>query len=135
MLVQVDLLLRNKQTQNPLFLTLVLEELVSFGVYERIELKIAKLAACESITDLLEKIFARLESSFKVSDPVDSPWSAGCIRLIFPWSRRIVPYSCAHARVAACAVECWAAKPGGLGDENYLCQPVGHQRMGSSSNL
>jgi len=60
------MLLRNQQTQNPLFLTLILEELVSFGVYERIEEEIGRLAASDSITDLLQKIFARLEVSFKV---------------------------------------------------------------------
>lgn len=67
---QVAVLLRNEQTQNPLFLSLVLEELVAFGVFERIEQELESLAASPSISELLQKIFARLERSFDVSLPV-----------------------------------------------------------------
>lgn len=63
---QMSIILKSPMCGNPLFLSLLIEELVSFGNFSVLESKIAELAACSSIPVLLQAILSRLESSFAV---------------------------------------------------------------------
>lgn len=51
-----------RQTQNPLFLRALLEELRMHGVFEEINAKIAFYLAAQDVAQLYEKILARLEN-------------------------------------------------------------------------
>lgn len=62
---QVQLILASDSIGNPLFLKLLLEELIAFGEYFELTAKIKELASCTSIPALLEKILQRLERSFE----------------------------------------------------------------------
>lgn len=62
---QCSVILANPNVGNPLFLKLLLEELIAFGLYEALDDKVRELARCDSIPHLLVLILERLEESFK----------------------------------------------------------------------
>ncbi|EGD78860.1 hypothetical protein PTSG_01838 [Salpingoeca rosetta] len=64
MAAQMDVILDSPQCGNPLFLTLLIEELIAFGVFEELDSKIAELAACTNVPVLLQAVLSRLEQSF-----------------------------------------------------------------------
>jgi nephrocystin-3 len=62
---QVELLLSNPATRNPLFLLVALEELRGFGSFERLNQRIAALPrAGDTITALFMQVLERLEEEF-----------------------------------------------------------------------
>lgn len=62
---QLQLIMANPCIGNPLFLKLMLEELIAFGAFEELTAKTRELAQCNSVPELLEKILQRLEQSFR----------------------------------------------------------------------
>ena len=62
---QVNALLANPATQNPLFLMVALEELRGYGSYENLNKLIAKLPhEGDALRQLFEQVFQRLEKEF-----------------------------------------------------------------------
>jgi hypothetical protein len=62
---QIDVLLANPATDNPLFLMVTLEELRGSGSFENLNHLIARLPRTgESLTTLFEQVFERLEEDF-----------------------------------------------------------------------
>ena len=62
---QIDALLTNPATENPLFLMVALEELRGFGSFENLSVLIARLPhAGDALTTLFEQVFKRLEKEF-----------------------------------------------------------------------
>ncbi|MBY0526558.1 MAG: DUF4062 domain-containing protein [Gemmataceae bacterium] len=62
---QIDKLLANPATQNPLFLMVALEELRGYGSFENLDKLIAKLPRDgDALTKLFEQVFQRLEKEF-----------------------------------------------------------------------
>jgi len=62
---QIDALLANPATQNPLFLRIALEELRGFGAFEHLNTLIARLPRTgDALTTLFEQVFERLEKEF-----------------------------------------------------------------------
>jgi len=62
---QIDALLANPATRNPLFLVVALEELRGYGSFERLNQMIAGLPHDgDTVTKLFEKVFERLEKEF-----------------------------------------------------------------------
>ncbi len=62
---QIDALLANPATQNPLFLTVALEELRGYGSFERLNQMIAALPRNgDAVTKLFVQVFVRLEEEF-----------------------------------------------------------------------
>eukprot|EP00049_Salpingoeca_infusionum_P009515 m.160930 g.160930 ORF g.160930 m.160930 type:complete len:1975 (+) comp14357_c1_seq2:244-6168(+) len=59
-----DQVVSNPHTGNPLFLTLLLEELIQFGRFSTLPKKVAELAQCNSTDELLDKILTRIEAAF-----------------------------------------------------------------------
>eukprot|EP01102_Stenamoeba_stenopodia_P006997 TRINITY_DN1954_c0_g3_i1.p1 TRINITY_DN1954_c0_g3~~TRINITY_DN1954_c0_g3_i1.p1 ORF type:complete len:1117 (+),score=237.93 TRINITY_DN1954_c0_g3_i1:356-3706(+) len=64
---QMKMLIESLHASNPHFLRLVLEELRVFGVYERVEEKLAYYLRSRSISELYERIIERLETDFDKS--------------------------------------------------------------------
>ena len=62
---QMAVIMGNANVGNPLFLKLLLEELISFGLYEKLDDKVKELSQCADIPHLLVLILERLEASFK----------------------------------------------------------------------
>src|SRR5205085_306842 len=62
---QIDALLANPATRNPLFLMVALEELRGYGSFENLNRLIAKLPdKGDALTKLFERVFERLEKEF-----------------------------------------------------------------------
>ncbi len=63
---QMNLLLSNRATENPLFLLVALEELRGFGTYEDLNNRITQLPAGDnSVTKLFVQVIERLEQDFE----------------------------------------------------------------------
>ncbi len=62
--MQRSVLLESPNTQNPLFLKVLLDELKLFGVYEEVNAKIETLLSHSSIDDLLETVLERIEHDY-----------------------------------------------------------------------
>jgi hypothetical protein len=62
---QLAAIMGNRNIGNPLFLKLLLEELIAFGLYEELDRKLQELAQCTDIPHLLVLILERLEKSFQ----------------------------------------------------------------------
>jgi tetratricopeptide (TPR) repeat protein len=74
---QVDRLLANPATRNPLFLTVALEELRGFGSFDHLNARIAALPAQgDAVTALFDQVFERLEQEF------NQPLAAWTLRLL-----------------------------------------------------
>src|SRR5262249_42782985 len=62
---QIDALLHNPATENPLFLRVALEELRGYGSFETLNALIARLPRTgDALTTLFEQVFERLEKEF-----------------------------------------------------------------------
>ena len=61
---QVELLLQNPATTNPLYLLVALEELRGFGSFEQLNARIRALRQCETVTGLFIQVIDRLENEF-----------------------------------------------------------------------
>ena len=62
---QIDALLANPATENPLFLMIALEELRGYGSFENLNTLIARLPRTgDALTTLFEQVFERLEKEF-----------------------------------------------------------------------
>ena len=62
---QIDALLANPATENPLFLTVALEELRGYGSFENLNVLIDRLPHTgDALTTLFEQVFERLEKEF-----------------------------------------------------------------------
>ncbi len=65
---QIDALLANPATENPLFLMIALEELRGYGSFEHLDTLIARLPRTgDALTTLFEQVFERLEKEFSAS--------------------------------------------------------------------
>ncbi len=65
---QIDALLANPATENPLFLRVALEELRGYGSFENLNTLIARLPRTgDALTTLFEQVFDRLEKEFSPS--------------------------------------------------------------------
>ena len=65
---QIDALLANPATENPLFLMVALEELRGYGSFENLNALIARLPRTgDALTTLFEQVFERLEKEFGAS--------------------------------------------------------------------
>ncbi|MDW8237658.1 MAG: hypothetical protein RMJ32_04545 [Aquificaceae bacterium] len=61
---QIELILSEPQTSNPLFLKALIEELRVFGDYKKLSERIRELLEVQTVDDLFEKIFARCEEDY-----------------------------------------------------------------------
>ena len=68
---QMEKITHNSQTLNPLFLSLMLQELIEFGAYRELNAKIDELCACNSIAQLVRAIVTRLEQLFSGENGCD----------------------------------------------------------------
>ncbi|XP_069113674.1 TPR repeat-containing protein DDB_G0287407-like [Argopecten irradians] len=65
---QVDKVVQAKQTENALFMRIVLNELVSFGYFRLLDQKIDSLVSCQSVHDLFGNVLQRLEEDYNVPE-------------------------------------------------------------------
>ncbi len=66
---QFQIILEKEQTQNPLYLKVLLDELRVFGVYEQLNDRIRHYIQAKSPAELYEKILERLEQDFEKDRP------------------------------------------------------------------
>ncbi|XP_060081053.1 TPR repeat-containing protein DDB_G0287407-like [Ylistrum balloti] len=65
---QIDKVVHANQTEIALFLTIALNELVSFGYFRLLDKKIDSLISCQSVHDLFGNVLQRLEEDYNVSE-------------------------------------------------------------------
>ncbi|OWF34800.1 hypothetical protein KP79_PYT14199 [Mizuhopecten yessoensis] len=65
---QVDKIVQARQTENALFMKIVLNELVSFGYFRLLDQKIDSLVSCQSVQDLFGNMLQRLEEDYNVPE-------------------------------------------------------------------
>jgi nephrocystin-3 len=61
-------LLAHSQTANPLYLQVILDELLVFGEFDKLEDQLKEYLQAETIPDLYDKVLARLEANYQSKD-------------------------------------------------------------------
>lgn len=67
---QLNHLLNSKESENPLYLKIVLDKLKVFGIYEKLEDKIKELVSYKTIEELLKSIIYRIEKEYDNEEEV-----------------------------------------------------------------
>lgn len=62
---QIEKIIRDPQSANPLGLRIILDELRQYGVYERLDEMIERYLGADSIPEMLELVLARLEDDYE----------------------------------------------------------------------
>ena len=66
---QTNLIIRSIQTENPLYLRVLLDELKVFGIHEKLDERIGHYLETNNAEELYERVLARLEEDYEIERP------------------------------------------------------------------